>query len=131
MSNKNEILLIDKAKEAISLTSDNALAKELGINRQLLWKVRQGAMSLPDKRIVQMCEMAKLDAQVWLAKIHEERADSKIEKQFWHLMLERLGGTAAALAILCGTITTLDTKTPNNAGKISFFSHKQGSLYIM
>ena len=131
MSNKNEILLIDKAKEAISLTSDNALAKELGINRQLLWKVRQGAMPLPDQRIVQLCEMAKLDAQVWLAKIHEEKAESKLEKKFWQLMLERLGGTAAALAILCGTITTLETKTPNTQDEIDVFSHKQGTVNIM
>ena len=124
MSNKNEILLIDKVKEATTLTSDNALAKELGVQRQLLWRVRQGAMPLPDGRIVQMCEIAQLDAQVWLARIHEERAESKLEKQFWQLMLERLGGTAAAIAILCSTFTMLGTQSekPNQTER---------SLYIM
>lgn len=97
----SENILLDKVKEICSISSDNALATKLGMQRQAISKIRNGDMAMPDARIAELCGMANLDAPLWLAKIHAERATSTVEKAMWRTALDRLSAAAAVVALVC------------------------------
>lgn len=92
--------LLDQVKTRCGITSDNALAERLGINRQMIWKIRQDDRTISDERIAQLCALAKLDGPEWMARIHAERAESPAERQLWQTALQRLTAVAAALAVV-------------------------------
>ncbi|RWA36487.1 DUF3693 domain-containing protein, partial [Xylella fastidiosa] len=98
----NENILIDKIKEICCIPSDSALAVKLGIKRQAISQVRREEMHLSDERIAELCDMANLDGPTWIAKIHEERAESPKEQAIWKIMLERLTATAATVLVGVG-----------------------------
>ncbi|WP_274510099.1 DUF3693 domain-containing protein [Xanthomonas campestris] len=98
MSATNELL--DTVKERCSFPSDMAIAEKLGINRQMLWKARHEDKPLSDERIAQLCAMAKLDGGAWLARIHEERAETAAERALWRSVLDRLSAAAAVAALV-------------------------------
>lgn len=90
--------LLDKVRESCSVPSDNALSKKIGVTRALISGWRVGRYPVPDERIAQLCSMAKLDAPEWVARLHEERAESAIERAMWSKMLTRLAAAAIFIA---------------------------------
>lgn len=96
MQNVNNLL--DKVKESCAIPSDNALSKKIGITRALISGWRVGRYPIPDERIAQLCSMAKLDGPEWVARLHEERAQSAIERAMWSKMLMRLAAAAIFVA---------------------------------
>lgn len=105
--------LLDKAREACSLPSDNALSQRLGVTRAVVSTWRSGNAPMPDERIAQLCAMAKLDGPEWLAKIHAERAQSPAERALWSKMLMRL---AAAAIFVAPYVAGANEKAPEIKG---------------
>ncbi|WP_127170531.1 DUF3693 domain-containing protein [Xanthomonas euvesicatoria] len=98
--------LLDKVREICSVSSDNALSKELGITRAVISAWRKELYPIPDQRIAELCEMAKLDGAMWVAAIHAERAVDKAEKAMWKSALDRLSAAAAVVALLVLAVHT-------------------------
>jgi len=117
--------LLDKVREVCSIPSDNALAKRLDVTRGLVSGWRNDRYPIPDSTVAELCELAKLDAPMWLAEIHAERAISKAEKAMWSRMLTRL----AAAAIFAAPLTSgAAEKTAQNQ---SFTPENPPGMYIM
>ncbi|WP_313242402.1 DUF3693 domain-containing protein [Stenotrophomonas sp.] len=95
--------LLDTVREKCGVPSDNALSKKIGVTRALVSGWRVGRYPVPDERIAQLCAMAKLDAPEWLARLHAERAESKVERAMWSSLLDRLSAAAAVVALVCIT----------------------------
>lgn len=117
--------LLDKAREACSLPSDNALSQRLGVTRAVVSTWRSGNAPMPDERIAQLCAMAKLDGPEWLAKIHAERAQSPAERALWSKMLMRL---AAAAIFVAPYVAGANEKAPEIKG---FSSNSAGYVYYV
>ncbi|MGR4896968.1 DUF3693 domain-containing protein [Stenotrophomonas sp. LARHCG68] len=92
--------LLDSAREATNLPSDNALAQKLGVTRATVSGWRKDYYPLPDERIAQLCALAKLDGPEWMARIHAEKAQSPAERALWSKMLTRLAAAAIFLVPL-------------------------------
>lgn len=92
--------LLDRVREAANIPSDNVLSQRLGITRAVISGWRKELYPVPDERIAQLCEMAKLDGPVWMAKIHAERATSPVERKVWRSVLDRLSAAAAVLVLV-------------------------------
>lgn len=92
--------LLDRVREAANIPSDNVLSQRLGITRAVISGWRKELYPVPDERIAQLCEMAKLDGPVWMAKIHAERATSPVERRVWRSVLDRLSAAAAVLMLV-------------------------------
>lgn len=117
--------LLDKVKESCSIPSDNALSKKIGVTRALISGWRVGRYPVPDERIAQLCSMAKLDGPEWVARLHEERAGSAIERALWSKMLKRL---AAAAIFVAPFAAGANEKAPEIKG---FESNSSGYVYYV
>lgn len=91
--------MLDAAKKGAGVPSDNVLSQKLGITRAVISAWRNGLYPVPDERIAQICELAKLDGPMWTARLHAERATSPAERKMWRLALDRLSAVAAVLAL--------------------------------
>jgi len=92
--------LLDIVRDKCSIPSDNALSKKLGVTRALVSGWRMGRYAIPDERIAEMCSMAKLDGPWWLAEIHAAKAESRVERNMWRAMADRLSAVAAVAALV-------------------------------
>lgn len=92
--------MLDAAKKGAGVPSDNVLSQKLGITRAVISAWRNGLYPVPDERIAQICELAKLDGPMWTARIHAERATSPAERKMWRLALDRLSAVAAVAALV-------------------------------
>lgn len=102
--------LLDTVRETCGVPSDNALSKKIGVTRALVSGWRVGRYPVPDERIAQLCAMAKLDGPEWLARLHAERAESKIERAMWSSLLDRLSAAAAVVALTVMAIPGVHAK---------------------
>ncbi len=118
--------LLDAVREKTGLPSDMALATRLGIQRQTLHQARKGVGGLSDERIAQLCEMAKLDGAMWMAKIHAEKATSPVERKVWRSVLDRLSAAAAALVLVVAAMPGAARANPPQIQGVS-----DASVYIM
>ncbi len=91
--------MLDAAKKGAGVPSDNVLSQKLGITRAVISAWRNGLYPVPDERIAQICEIAKLDGPMWTARLHAERATSPAERKMWRLALDRLSAVAAVLVL--------------------------------
>jgi hypothetical protein len=108
--------LLDAARKACSLPSDNALAARVGIQRQLASKWRSGDKPMADERIAQICALAKLDGAEWIARVHADRATDATERKVWLSMLDRLRPIAAAVGLVAlGTVASGVASPPVSA----------------
>jgi len=121
--------LLDRVREAANIPSDNALSQKLGITRAVISGWRKELYPIPDERIAQLCEMAKLDAPLWAARIHGERATSPVERKMWRVALDRLSAAAAVVALVA--ITAPSVARANPVGIQSLAAADHGGLYIM
>lgn len=90
-------VLLDKAKKARSIPSDNALGKKLARSRQVVSQWRSGEAYPDEELIAQLAEMAHEDAGEWLLLVRAERSTGQARKAYGSLV--RRLGLAALLAI--------------------------------
>ncbi|WP_375066912.1 DUF3693 domain-containing protein [Stenotrophomonas lactitubi] len=121
--------MLDAAKKGAGIPSDNVLSQKLGITRAVISAWRNGLYPVPDERIAQICELAKLDGAVWIAKLHAERATSPVERKVWRSVLDRLSAAAAVLVlVVCATPGVARAKSVDIQ---SLSEARGGSMYIM
>jgi len=121
--------MLDAAKKGAGIPSDNVLSQKLGITRAVISAWRNGLYPVPDERIAQICELAKLDGAVWIAKLHAERATSPVERKVWRSVLDRLSAAAAVLVlVVCATPGVARAKSFDIQ---SLSADRGGSMYIM
>ena len=89
--------LLDKAKKARSIPSDNAFAVAMGWRRQVVSQWRNGDSYPSEDHIAQLAEIANDDPVTWLVRIKAERTDGAAGKA-WARLARQLGA-AAALAV--------------------------------
>ncbi len=107
--------LLDRVREGANIPSDNVLSQRLGITRTVISGWRNGNYPVPDERIAQLCDMAKLDGPLWMALIHAERATSAVERKIWRLMLDRISAAAAVVALVALSLPSIgNAKTAQN-----------------
>lgn len=84
------IELLDAFKSAMGGLSDYSVARKLQVSQQTISKIRQGDARFAPERVLEMCELADLDAVDWLLRWHRERAKCDKEKQVFDQVLARL-----------------------------------------
>lgn len=97
------IELLEKAKVRANIPSDYALAKVLGIERQIISGWKNGKRHPSNEEAVKLATLAGLDEMRVIAEIELRTANSEKKKEFWKHYIESRGITAAvtmtALAI--------------------------------
>jgi anti-sigma-K factor RskA len=121
--------LLDRVRQAANIPSDNVLSQKLGITRAVVSGWRNELYPLPDERIAQLCEMAKLDGPVWLARIHAERATSPVERKLWRSMLDKVSAAAAVVALVCVSLPGVANAKPSEINTLRV--QTAHILYIM
>lgn len=90
-------LLLDKAKKARSMSSDNAFAVSMGWRRQVVSQWRNAESYPSEDHIAQLAEIAHEDPVEWLVRVKAERSEGAAAK-YWARLARQLGA-AAALAL--------------------------------
>lgn len=121
--------MLDAAKKGAGIPSDNVLSQKLGITRAVISAWRNGLYPVPDERIAQICELAKLDGAVWIAKLHAERATSPVERKVWRSVLDRLSAAAAVLVLVVVATPGVARANPQQIQDLSVGNGD--SMYIM
>ncbi|WP_414485797.1 DUF3693 domain-containing protein [Stenotrophomonas sp. EMP41] len=121
--------LLDRVRDAANIPSDNVLSQRLGITRAVISGWRNGNYPVPDERIAQLCDMAKLDGPLWMALIHAERATSAVERKIWRLMLDRISAAAAVVALVALSMPGLANAKTAQIQAVS--GADNGGMYIM
>lgn len=119
--------LLDAAKSALGLTSDNSLAVRIEATRAAVGNWRSGERNMSDEFVVTICELARLDAGYWLLRVNEEHADGAV-RAVWRGLRQAIGkvaGVALTTALLAalaqsGAVSAVQTAEANAP-----------SLYIM
>lgn len=78
--------LVDMLKQKYGFSSDNSVAKKLGVSRSAVSRYRSGSGSIDDKLAVEIAEMLTLDPFEVIASMRCERAARKnrpTEIKFW------------------------------------------------
>jgi transcriptional regulator with XRE-family HTH domain len=94
--------LLDKAKKARSIPSDNAFALDFGVKRQVVSQWRNGDTYPSEDHIARLAEMAGDDPVKWLVVIKAERTEGLAGKA-WARLARQLGA-AAAIALLASAV---------------------------
>lgn len=121
--------MLDAAKKGAGIPSDNVLSQKLGITRAVISAWRNGLYPVPDERIAQICELAKLDGAMWIAKLHAERATSPVERKVWRSVLDRLSAAAAVLMLVVVAAPSVARANPVKIQGLN--GSGDGSMYIM
>lgn len=103
--------LLDKAKTRSNLPSDYALAKAMGIERQIISQWRKGRRHPSNEEAVQLATLAGLEEMQVIAQIEYETAKNEHKKEFWKHFIESRGLTAifAMSALACTIAITPET----------------------
>ena len=115
--------LLDKARARKNISSDNALAQQLGTNRQVVSQWRHGDSYPSEDNIAELAEMAGDDPVQWLVAIKAVRADGKAGKA-WAALAKRLAFTTALIVCVFGV------SAKPTAATVSGFE-KVGNVYYV
>lgn len=99
--------LLDEARKASGLASDNALAKRLGTTRQVVSQWRHGDSYPGEEKITALAHMARADAGEWLVRVQAARSDGNARRH-WEDIAKRLGIAAAIALCAVGTAIPLN-----------------------
>lgn len=105
--------LLDKTREACSISTDVGLAEKLGVSRQLVNQWRKGANPMSDERIAQIAGIAGEDVSTWLVLVRAEQTHGDAGRA-WAKLARQLGA-AAALAVV-GLFVALPGQARASAG---------------
>ena len=129
--------LIDKAKTRAYLQSDYALAKAMGIERQIISQWRSGKRHPSNDEAVQLATLAGLEDMQVIALIEYETANSEKKKKFWkHYMESR--GIKATLGMIGLGLSIIISPEPAGAAVLQyanydapFYAKDARGIYIM
>jgi DNA-binding XRE family transcriptional regulator len=89
------------ARKAQGVTSDNQLAKLLGISRQTMCQIRRGRSLPSDDLMVRIADLAESDVMIALIRLNYWRTVHGRAKSTYKAMLER-AGIATSVLLLVG-----------------------------
>jgi anti-sigma-K factor RskA len=122
MSYTNE--LVDKFKELKGVASDYAAAKLLDIRPNRISNYRTLTSHADDRTAIMLADALGLDRLETIARINEDRATERSEKEFWRRI-----ASAAVLALSLGAGVSGATQgADERPGSIS---HNSGRMHIM
>lgn len=93
--------LLEAVKRRHGISSDYALAKILGVSRQVLSSYRTGT-TLGDDMAVKVAEQLGVDPAAVLAAVAAERTKSAAARRAWGAAVKKLGGVTAAVLVAFG-----------------------------
>lgn len=103
---------LDSARAARGLSSDNQLAKALGLSRQRLSSLRHGHWMPSDETMARVAELAGENVELALLRLNYWRTRNGAARATYRRMIERLGGATVALAL---GFTALGAPSPSRA----------------
>ncbi len=100
--------LMEKAKTRANLPSDYALAKAMGVERQVVSGWKKGKRHPSNDEAIQLATLAGLNEMEVIAWIELETAKNPKKKEFWRHYIESRGLTACVVmtALACSIILT-------------------------
>ncbi len=107
--------IIEKAKNRANITSDYALAKVLGIERQVVSDWKRGKKHPSTDEAVKLATLAGLEDMRVIAEIEMRTAKNEKKREFWKSYIDTRGLTAALSVVALGLSIVL-TPTPSSAG---------------
>lgn len=116
--------LLDQAKKAKGIESDNAFAVALNWRRQVISAWRNGDSYPSEENIAFLAGLAHQDAATWLVRIKAERSDGAAGKA-WAALAKKLGAAAAIALMVMGF-----SPSPAVAHVVDYKGNS-GTLYIM
>jgi len=123
---KSTIMYVDEAKAKMSIESDYAMAKWLGVGRAAVSNWRVGRNVIDDYAAAKIAEVLELNPMEIIAAANIEREKDEERKRFWQKYWERLGGIAAGFIL---AVNLIMTPTPSEAAPI--LKPEAKTLYIM
>jgi predicted transcriptional regulator len=94
--------LINRLKRLRKITSNYAVAKELGISQSTLSNYESGASHADDRIAVMLADALKIDRFQTIAQINAERAKKPEERAFWKKI-------ASAAVLILAVYTSMPT----------------------
>jgi hypothetical protein len=94
---------LDLVRKKLSLPSDYALQKPLGLSKTQLSNYRNGRDSLSDAVALRVAEICEIDAAKVLLDAHIERSKTPEIRAAWVAMMDKLSAsfTDLLLALVC------------------------------
>jgi transcriptional regulator with XRE-family HTH domain len=123
MNNSNR--LIDLYSQKLTLSTNQAVADRLNIQRPTVSMWRSGKSHPDAVSVEKMCAALGEPLRQWLPLIEAERAHSPAAKKVWLRLAQ-----AAAAVTLTLSFGLLNVQTAA-ATRLDSASHSQGTLYIM
>jgi transcriptional regulator with XRE-family HTH domain len=123
MNNSNR--LIDLYSQKLSLSTNQAVADRLNIQRPTVSMWRSGKSHPDAVSIEKMCTAIGEPLRQWLPLIEAERAHSPAAKRVWLRLAQ-----AAAAVVMTLSFGLLNVQTAHAEG-LQSAAHNQGTLYIM
>lgn len=123
------IQLLNAVKAKTGATSDYALAQKLNTSQQVMSNYMTKGRAISDDIAVKAASILEIDESIVLASIHVERAKTDVEKRAWTVILERLGGVAAALVLGIG-VTTSPAPVKAAEGATSYNIQQSNVYYV-
>ncbi len=84
---------LDLAREKLSLPSDYALQKPLGVTKQLISRYRTGKETLSDNIAMKIAFLTGLRAERVLIDAQIEKAKTPEERQAWESIMEKISAS--------------------------------------
>lgn len=116
----NEI--IEKAKTRANITSDYALAKVLGIERQIVSDWKRGKKHPSTDEAVKLATLAGLEEMKVIAEIEMQTAKTEKKREFWKSYIDTKGLTATLGLIALG-LSILLTPEPAEANVLQLANY--------
>lgn len=95
--------LLDRAKQRANIESDYALAKVLGIERQIISGWRKEKRHPSNEEAIKLATLANLEELQVIGEIEYRTANSEKKKEFWKQFLEHRGYAATLGLMALGT----------------------------
>jgi transcriptional regulator with XRE-family HTH domain len=132
--------ILDAVRAKTGAPSDYALRLYLGVTRQQISKYRNGHDVLSDDVAIRIAEILEVEPLLVLATVHAERSRSETAKKTWTGIIDKLGGTAAAVALgimlnalppLQPTASAAEQVQHNNAPNIHYTKRRRRNRGIL
>lgn len=98
----NTLEYLDAVKQRLGITSDYALAKQLGITQSTISGYRAGRSRIDDDVALSIAEILKLNPLAVIATANAERAKTPEQRARWVGLMDNLSASFRNLLLGCG-----------------------------